>query len=299
MKYAFWNLQDFFFLNEKEHQSWDNIKNIPTSEWELEIQQHNWKHNTDSINKPQDKIEEIANIIKNLQCNFIGLSEIGGYKSLSNLNKFLLNKDYKAFVIEKNSSRGIYCGALVKKDAYKKIDIVDHSDTYKFSRNLIQYNLINEQDKIESIIIVVHLKSQNGDHNGVDQRYHEIKALMNIVNNQKAINPETPIILMGDFNGLARKDECQFEFDEIHYNNYINLIELNKESVQYSHFGFLKNGQKNYIQLDYIFVESKYLELFDLEQTKIDNILFNPNSYDERRKLPSDHLPIICKLKKA
>ena len=121
----------------------------------------------------------------------------------------------------------------------------------------------------------------------------------NIVNDQKALHPDVPLIMMGDFNGLARKDECQFEFDDIHYNDFINIIELNPDSVQHSHFGFLKNGQKNYIQLDYIFVESKYVEKFDLNNTKIDNISFNPNSYEERRRLPSDHLPIICTLKKA
>lgn len=288
MKIGTFNAENLYLLLDKKY-SKEEFSKLSNEE----IQ--NMSNSFFNKNKEINKIETIVDIIKKENFDFLGLCEIGGKETLNNINRLYLDKAYDGYLEETNSNRGIYVGAYIKKGLFDKVELINHGRNHKFSRNLMQFTCYKNNECVITFF-VMHLKSQNGDDFGIDQRYQEIKKIVELI---EAVRfQDKPIVLMGDFNGIAIRGESQFEYDNLLALPYSDVHEIKNTPVnlRYTHYHFHQNKQSNFHQLDYIFIQDKFKDLVDLSESgsilyKKDNEIIEPLSFDERRNLlPSDHL---------
>jgi endonuclease/exonuclease/phosphatase family metal-dependent hydrolase len=224
-------------------------------------------------NKDRAKIAEIARVILENDFDLVGLCEVGGMQTLSAFNRLYLDNRYDAYLYEENSNRGIFVGALVKKDRFP--GAVASNVPGIFSRNLLKLELGPEGGGLE--VFVLHLKSQHGDDGGIDRRLDEIDRLCSVVRRKKCI-------VMGDFNGILIRGMHQFEYErflELPFYDVLAAVGI-PPNQRHTHYYF-ENG-KHFSQLDYIFCTHD-IEVLDAGVLE-DNI---PQNRMERNRLPSDH----------
>lgn len=296
MKITTWNVENLFILMDKY--SGENLKKISNNDWE------NLSISTTVKNKNIEKIEEIANIIKEIDSDVYILQEIGGKESLFNLNKYFLNSEYSVFCDDGNSSRGITTGFLVNKRILKdfKIEFVSNKkkrmeNGEKLLRDFPCLNFI-KKNKVIFSIVGVHLKSQRGSDNdfkGIKTRHQEFNFLSNMILNNKDI----PIIFGGDFNIDFSSDEKNKFYEEVIDFNDLKLATLEERCTQvfFSNFKVLN-------QLDYLLISKNHSSLIDKEKSftyrfrnEYGDLLGFPDTIFEKKLLPSDHYPVILKIR--
>jgi len=225
-------------------------------------------------NKELGKIAEIAKTILEEDFDFLGLCEVGGLETLENFNRYFLGGRYDCFLHQKNSNRGIFVGALVRKGFVSAVDARNIDGD--FSRNLLKVTLTGRG--ITLTVFVVHLKSQYGSDSGIEKRLQEVRKLCAVVKRSRCI-------VMGDFNGILIRGQSQFEFGkflELPYRDILEAVNIPEES-RFSHYYF--GDTPNFSQLDYIFISN------DLKVTDGGMLVGPiPCSYEERSRLPSDHI---------
>ena len=225
-------------------------------------------------NKERRKIEAIARTILEEDFDLVGLCEVGGMETLEAFNRLYLDDRYECFLHERNSRRGIFVGALLKKGSFPGAKGSDMPGA--FSRNLLRLDLGPGGGDLA--VFVVHLKSQYGPDRGLPQRIEEIERLRDLVRTENCI-------VMGDFNGILIRGEHQFEYGPFLELPFVDVLEAvgvppNDRRTHY-HFG----PKANFAQLDYIFC-SRELEVLDAGV--IEGVV--PRNRTERYLLPSDHL---------
>ena len=225
-------------------------------------------------NKPRDKIAAIAKTILDRDYDLVGLCEIGGMESLSNLNRIYLGGRYDCYLHEENSRRGIYVGALVRKGLFSHVEA--ESMPGAFSRNLLRLRLGRRGSDLEAY--VVHLKSQYGEDHGIGQRMREVGLLASLVRRERCL-------VMGDFNGILIRGESQFEYDaflSLPFRDVLEAVGIPSER-RWTHYHF--SPRPNFAQLDYIFCsEDIGVEKAGVVEGQI------PLNRAQRFLLPSDHL---------
>lgn len=231
-------------------------------------------------NKDRDKIAEIARMIRRGRYDVVGLCEVGGMETLDAFNRLYLGGRYEAVLHEENSRRGIFVGALVRRDRFPEFraQLVAGS----FARNLLKLNLGPAGGGIE--IFVVHLKSQHGADRGLEHRIREIKMLSSIVGTTKTI-------VMGDFNGIAIRGEAQFEylpFLDLPFVDALEAMGLPADSRR-THYYF--DPAPRFTQLDYLFCT---VDLKVRHARAIEGLI--PLNAHQRSLLPSDHLMLEATL---
>ncbi len=267
MKLATFNAENFYLLLDRDYS--------PEEFSQLSNEQYmGMNKSIYNPNKDLGKIAEIATTIKRENFDFIGMCEVGGLETLVNFNRYFLDDRYDCFLHQKNSTRGIFVGALVRKGLVSTVDVKNVDGD--FSRNLLKVKLAGKG--ISLTVFVVHLKSQYGPDSGIEKRLQEIRKLCAVVKRSKCI-------VMGDFNGIAIRGENQFEFDEFLELPFRDVLEALKipEKDRFTHYYF--GAHPNFSQLDYIFI-SNDLEVLD-GGTIVDEV---PVNYAERSRLPSDHV---------
>lgn len=277
----------------------------------------------------------MARMIKEIDLDICALSEVGGSSSLEEFNKNYLNDTYDIYLIEGNSDRGIEVGYLVKKGIQFKINLISHKDKVldfiypndeienqksldnggeilhgkqKFSRNVLELELIHETNKKQFNIFLVHFKSQwdrrGDDFKGKGHRKAEAKGLIEIVKDRKADSPDSHIILTGDFNGKVKGETEDPEFDSIRTMNFKDILEFKDlpGEKKFSMVQFNQN-QREFIQLDYILMLEESQNLIDKEKSGLvrfkdiqGNQIPLPRTIYERNRLPSDHFPLVLTL---
>ena len=225
-------------------------------------------------NKALEKIAAIGRTIREYDFDFVGLCEVGGMETLVNFNKHYLQGRYDCYLHEENSKRGIFVGALVKKDRFAQVSARNMQGA--FSRNLMQVTLTGGGTTLH--IFVVHLKAQHGQDLGIEQRIAEVKQLCAIVERQRCV-------VLGDFNGILIRGENQFEYDpflELPFRDVLEAMDV-PAHARFSHFYF--KGGPSFSQLDYIFCSN---DLAILDGGMVGDLV--PVNYEQRRRLPSDHI---------
>jgi len=225
-------------------------------------------------NKALSKIAAIANTILNEDFDFVGLCEVGGMETLYNFNRHYLGERYDCYLHEENSRRGIFVGALVKKGRFTAVTARNMQGA--FSRNLLKVTLA--ADGVELHFFVVHLKSHYGRDMGIEQRIEEIRQLSGLVSRRNCV-------VLGDFNGILIRGEHQFEFDRFLELPFRDVLEAMRvpPSSRFTHFYFRDGPRFN--QLDYIFCSD---DITVVDGGMLADLI--PVSFDERSRLPSDHL---------
>lgn len=294
----------------------------------------------DHFRKPPEKMKRIAETLDRYTPDIIMCSEVGGVDSLENFNKIYLEDKYHPAIIEGNSDRGIDLGFLIRKDLPYKYEQYTHRErslnfnypheeeqnnrditkkkapsfeSHKLSRDIAELRVFSNENSETPIFILlqVHLKSQLDkdkiDPNGRLRRAAELKMLVdtyNILN--KRYDKKVPIIVSGDFNGTAQKDNCDEEFKYLYSHSDLEdtLEVLNSpqdERITMLHFA--QQGKATKLQLDYIFLPPLLFGLLDKKESgvcpywdKNGRRISRPKQLYQRYQLPSDHYPVLVKI---
>lgn len=291
--------------------------------------------------KSKDKVERLAKAIKDIDSDIFFLCEVGGEDSLKNFVEVYLDDNYLYSLIKGNSDRGIELAYIIKKGSDYTFKHFTHKrrplnfnypheekeNHYQMSmgkkrvypshlpsRDIAELRIFRgDSDKPFLILLGVHLKSQL-DKEGIDfggklRRAAEFKQLLEtykVLN--KRYHSKVPIILLGDFNGKACRDETDMEFQSLYEStdleDVLEVISEPKESRVSIHI-FDKQGKDQGHQLDYIFLPKILHKYVDYKTSGLYNYKNDegapfprPTSLYERYQLPSDHFPIVCSLKK-
>jgi endonuclease/exonuclease/phosphatase family metal-dependent hydrolase len=234
-------------------------------------------------NKERGKIAAIAETILREDFDLVCLCEVGGMETLANFNRIYLGGRYACFLHEENSRRGIYVGALVKRDRLPGAEA--RSMPGAFSRNLLRLDLGKEGGDLE--VFCVHLKSQHGEDRGLEQRIAEVERLASLVRTRNCV-------VMGDFNGILIPGEAQFEyapFLELPFRDVLEALGLPAEERR-THYYF--GPRANFAQLDYLFCSN---DLQVLEGGVLEGEI--PLNRQQRDRLPSDHLFLRATVRSA
>jgi len=271
---------------------------------------------------------------------FIMVNEVGGLESLDNFNRLFLEDRYLPYLIEGNSSRGIDIGYLVHKQLGLKYLLLTHKNrplnflypheedmneyleksnhpekkikTHYFSRDVSELRIYKgENDLPQLILLLVHLKSKRDDEGidpeGRERRKAELNTLVDIYKERRKEFPETPFMVMGDFNGLARRTGTDPEFAKLYKEtDLLDILDLTgaPKEKRCTQLQILRAGGSQQLQIDYVFLSPELHDLVIKEQCYVAPLrnekgepFGSPRTLDERGLLPSDHYPVVATLK--
>lgn len=271
--------------------------------------------------KPQDKLQWIARTLLEIDADIFMLCEVGGKESLDLLNGRYLKNNYCTHLLPGNSDRGIEMGYLIKKSVCYQSHLNSHKDRllnlkyseneqmpFKLSRDISELTIKDSQNQVAMILLLVHLKSKL-DRDSIDplsikRRKAELDCLIDVYLEKKHEFPNAPIIVAGDFNGVAQKANCDFEFLEIYKKTPLeDILEVISEPSEKRHtyLYFDREEKRIQTQLDYLFLPPELHPKVIKEESGIyfyrgdkGQILPLPQSSFERYGLPSDHYPIVA-----
>lgn len=325
LKFGLYNVENLFLIFDQE---------VPPHYQKLNEAQ--WQKLSESIyeTKPLKKCLQMAQLIKEQSPDIMMLCEIGGAESLNNFNKLFLDDQYHTALIEGNSDRNIDVGFLIKKNLPFFFEILSNKNrplnflypheqtsqktgypikdsTQYFSRDCAELHLFNrDRNQPFLILLLTHLKSrldpERIDPGGVERRTAELKTCLSIYNELRKQFPKTPLILSGDMNGYAGKDQTDSEFEPLYSEtDLLDVLEIaNVNPEKRSTFYQIKNGGRaEGKQIDYCFLGSSLHALLNPTTAQVyrykDEFGFeiqSPRSMDDKLQLPSDHYPIFFEL---
>ncbi len=320
----------FLFLDDQNERDW---RSLSEREWQR-------LSSATVPNKSLVKTLWLADTLLDIDADIVCLNEVGGEESLTNFAKFFLGGRYKPYLMEGNSDRGIDIGYLVRKDFPYKLELRTHKNrplhflypherdtnlylqglepdralkTHYFSRDCAELRVLDENDPLKPklVILLVHLKSKldpDGiDPEGKERRAAECKTLMDIYREIRAeFSPSVPLIVAGDFNGSARRGSLAEEFQELSKTDLESVIDIvgHEGEVATTQIQFNRNGNTNYLQLDFLFVSPELKEHLIAEgafvyryKSDLRVALPLPKTIDQRTYLPSDHYPVVATFK--
>lgn len=303
------NAQDLFlFMDKHDHSS------IPVTE----LTEIKWQLMSSSLlsNKSKEKCQILANTIKEAQADVVMVTEVGGPESLANFAKYVLNDEYYSVSLPSNSDRGIDLGYLIKKTLPWKFDVHSYIDyrlpepARRFSRDVLRLDL-KENDETKMILLLVHIKSKldlrRADFEGRTRRVLEVKGVVEIYNDLSEKNPDIPILVGGDFNGIAAERDTEEEFKAIYELSDLKDIAFLAnipDEDRFSYIYFNRGGNRFVQQIDYLFISEKFANLIDAPECyfpRYKNLtgapLPIPKRMEQKNILPSDHYPFIATLR--
>ncbi len=295
------------------------------------VTQSEWQKFSSSTtpNKPLAKVWQLARVIEDMAPDILMLNEVGGVESLENFNQHFLSSRYAAYLKEGNSHRGIDVGYLVRRDLEDKVILLSHRDrplhflyphetqtaaggkSHYFSRDVAELRLFRPGENSPRLVILLsHLKSKL-DPDGIDpegklRRRAETRTLIELYNEVRRELPATvPVVVSGDFNGIASKNNTEPEFVQLHEQTdlaeALDILGVPHEE-RFTQVQINPLGQQTFLQLDYIFVSpalagrvaSASVHYF---KNELGHRAQWPRSLEERGQLPSDHYPVVVDLK--
>ncbi|OFZ19946.1 MAG: hypothetical protein A2Z20_07740 [Bdellovibrionales bacterium RBG_16_40_8] len=296
------------------------------------ITEQEWRGLTNSItpNKSIKKVWDLANIIQDINPDIVMLNEVGGLESLENFNKFFLNSRFKTYLKEGNSLRGIDVGYLISNTLSSKALLISHKDrplnflyphevqtpaggkSHYFSRDVAELRLFNPDENSPRLtILLTHLKSkldsEKIDPEGKLRRAAEFNSLLEIYAElRNELGQKTPILICGDLNGLASRENTEPEFLSLYKNtDLVDVLEIAGKPLneRYTQIQILSSGKLIPMQIDYIFASQSLHKLVAKEETFVYRFKDldgsnapAPRSLEERSLFASDHYPLVLTL---
>ncbi|MES2857284.1 MAG: hypothetical protein V4692_15550 [Bdellovibrionota bacterium] len=327
------NVENLFIY--LDHYQGQNLDSVSEREWQ--------KFSASTAkNKPLQQVREVARAILELKADIVMLCEVGGKESLDNFNRLFLGDLYAVHLMEGNSERGIDIGYLVKKSLPFRYDLISHKSrtidflyphekltketgytdlesgkltSHRFSRDVLELRVFEDDVNPCLILLLVHLKSQLDpdriDPGGRDRRRAELEKLVQIY---KELDDEfagkVPVMLTGDFNGLAAVTNHDPEFGALYSRTDLRDA-LEVAGVAHDErFTHMQLPQRNSRvgagvnrQLDYIFIPAKIHGRVNSTETWVyrfkDHLGMGmqiPRNYNEKKLLCSDHYPVVLTL---
>lgn len=323
LKVMLWNLENLFLLSDQ--------KLTPDH---LKLDEVQWQKLSTSVypNKPLAKCRSLAEIILHESPDILLLCEVGGLESLANFNRLFLADRYSPVLIEGNSDRNIDIGFLVRKDIGFYFDVFSNRhrsinylypherDTqsqqsnagHRFSRDAAELHLfLHNHENPFFIFLMTHLKSQLDrdriDPLGFERRQAELKTLLQIYSEMRAKHHHSvPIVVAGDFNGNASRQQTDPEFADIYTGTeLVDVCELAAvpHEKTFTYFQIQRTRVEGK-QLDYAFLSPEAQTYLNKNAVKVYRYLDamgfpldRPTSLDAKARLPSDHYPLIFELR--
>jgi endonuclease/exonuclease/phosphatase family metal-dependent hydrolase len=257
-------------------------------------------------NKTLSKVQELTKIIREIDADIFCLQEVISLISLINLNMYFLENKYSVVLEETNSNRSIYVGFLIKKGF--EYDVVSFGQRKMKNGALASRNLsaivVKENNLPILTLLGVHLKSKRLDEKKINTyslREFEVQ-LLSEIHSEMTTQYSCPFIVLGDLNANFNQEP---EFHPLHKKQFFDFIKI-KHKEKYAQIGtfttnYLETKQQH---LDFILLEKKHHQLIDYQ---LSDIYLYENEYGdritlpfnkiERPHLPSDHCPIVLKIK--
>lgn len=257
-----------------------------------------------------------ARVIKSFNPDFLVTVEIENIRALQNYSDTYLDGKYQALLIEGNDPRGIDVGLLVKKSLNVYVEWKSQKDTVFHAKKIFSRDfpigLVYEKNANGShstkplfAIIATHYKSKrmepgSSDIDGNGLRAEQVQASVEILKGlEKQYQNSLPLIIAGDFNDTISDNSPIFKplFDfgmkdslKIAPNPSQTPLKIQTQ------FYFNREGVAQFQQIDAILfngigakvVQSKVLENLDTNLKQLPH----PATFEERERLPSDHLSI-------
>lgn len=306
------------------------------------ISENEWQKLTSSVvgNKPLEHVRALARAVRDMNPDILMMCEVGGVESLANFSRLFLGDEYAVHLIEGNSDRGIDLGYLVRKSLPFKYDLFSHKNrtidflypheiqsqetgygslrsarlsSHKFSRDVLELRIYENEDEPVAIILLVHLKSQldrtHIDPGGRDRRRAELEKLVTIYGELDVeFGGRVPIMLTGDFNGRAGEGSTDVEFEGLYKRTKLRDALAwagvpEDERFTHMQLSASRNRVGSNKQLDYIFVPPSLGARVSREDTWVYRYkdehgmtMLVPRNLNEKRLLASDHYPVILTL---
>lgn len=308
------------------------------ADWQ-KMEELQWQKLSTSVydNKSLKKCFALAKSIQDLNPDILMLCEVGGTESLKNFNELFLNNLYSVAMTEGNSDRNIDVAFLIKKNSPFYFDLHTNKNrllnfwyphekiyneeaqkkniklipSHKFSRDCVELRLFKiSQDKPFAVILLTHLKSrldkEHIDPNGFERRSAELQSTIEIYKELQTQHPLVPILICGDFNGIAAKTNTDLEFKEIYTEtDWGDVLELSNVNPQdrWTYAQVKATSRTEGRQIDYCFLNSVALKYLNKSRSLVyrykDQFGFaldQPQSLEAKFQLPSDHYPIYFEL---
>ena len=301
------NAQDLFLFADKYVPEQGPIQDLSEIKWQL-------MSSSLFMNKSKKKCFELALAIKREDVDIVMITEVGGVESLDNFSNFFLDGAFKAYSLPSHSDRGIDLGYLVKRELPFDTELKSYFDyklpapSHFFSRDVLQLDLLLNHERQVSFLLT-HIKSKldlrKTDFEGRKRRKHEIEALIDIYLSLQKDN--IPVLIGGDFNGIALEDQTEEEFKPIYEKTHLrDVAQLSgipvedRLTYQYVTRGGVAISQ----QLDYLFIDKKWEELLVKEKTSFlryfdseGRLIPLAKRHDQKSLQPSDHFPLLAEIK--
>ena len=198
--------------------------------------------------------------------------------------------------------------------------------SHRFSRDCAELRLYRPEDSAEGtvpaqgtasvqalarpvfVMLLVHLKSKldpdRVDPFGRERRRAELNTLVEIYKEIRAeFTPPVPVMMAGDFNGCARRDQLNEEFQQLTTTDLETVVEiagLNGEDAA-TQFQFNRGGKVTFLQIDFIFVSPELKAHLVREavavyryKSELKIPLPLPKTLEQRTYMPSDHYPVVA-----
>ncbi len=267
-------------------------------------------------NKSLEKCQELARCIRDNEADIVMVCEVGGPESLENFAKHILNDEYVSYSLPSNSDRGIDLGYLVKKELNYKINLKSYRDRllrskiyHYFSRDVLEL-AIGDEDEVRIVLLLTHLKSKldmkKEDYEGRSRRQVEMRGVLDLYLELKE-KYQCPVLVGGDFNGNATEKDTEQEFEQIYHLTDLKDVcawEQIPIDQRISYYYFNRSGNRISQQLDYLFVPAEWQHLLVSGSVTFPHYrnlsgmpLPLPDGQEKKSILPSDHLPLMAKVR--
>lgn len=270
--------------------------------------------------KPLVEQKGIARAIADENPDFIVLEEVGGLTVLETFSKNFLNDSYKAYLVPGNDQRGIEIGYLVKRDLPLRItleshreatwmDPTDHRAHRLFSRDapalMVRAENVAEDSAPLLILIGNHAKAMRdraGDPKSELLRGAQYDEIGRIIDGYRSTyGADVPLLLGGDFNADVQRAHS---IDPVR-TRMADPFDLMKtpdvQRVTHTYHPKDRRQPSEFAQLDALLVAPALASnIIDIKtyryKDKDGDAKPLPTTFDERKKNPSDHFPVVLTL---
>lgn len=267
--------------------------------------------------KDPKKIQKIASLIQDSQCDVCLLQEIGGDDSLRRFVAEHLNNEFDLIMGKSADSRGIKQGTLIRKSLkfqYEQRDLSDlrwtdpihGKEDVLFPRDVPIVILKSEKGNPIAAFLNVHLKSKiprNGDPESRILREAQVGGLTMAINRMKQeFGARFPIVLGGDLNGkFNTENEFRALYRYAKMDDAFNIAGETSFLDRISHTYHPRGNPRQVGQIDAFLVSPITREYIAKVKTlryvdETGNQLPLPQSQQDRLLNPSDHFPIVLEL---
>jgi len=269
--------------------------------------------------KPERHSLGLATAVLESQPDFLMLQEVEGYESLDRFNRRFLGDAYQVFMPQTNDTRGIGVaflvrkgmGVTVKRRSYTKRKWTNKKGVEEavFSRNFPIFEIYLEgMEEPKLLIAGVHYKSRAdrpNDPKSFYKRQKEVDESISILKKMREQYPQTPMVVLGDFNSSPEQKELASFYNELGMMDAHSVDSVFKDPDKMGRYTFVYfpfEKRKKMRAFDQALLSANLSEhlvsssVYRYKSPETGAVLPFPKNIEERNQKPSDHYPILFDL---